>query len=86
MSKQLAFFPMSIASFGHKQQSIVIYSFYTLLGTIVELLKRYNVITNNKNNEYTDKEIIDEIHVLLKELSPDFVIAYPKILHRIIFR
>ncbi len=69
MSKQLAFFPMSIASFGHKQQSIVIYSFYTLLGTIVELLKRYNVITNNKNNEYTDKEIIDEIHVLLKELS-----------------
>ena len=69
MSKQLAFFPMSIASFGHKQQSIVMYSFYTLLGTIVELLKRYNVITNNKNNEYTDKEIIDEIHVLLKELS-----------------
>lgn len=61
--RQLAFFPMSIASYAHKQQSIVIYSFYTLLGTITELLKRYNVL----NKDHNDK--INDINVLLKELS-----------------
>ena len=73
--RQLAFFPVSIASHAHKQQSIVIYSFYTLLGTIVELLKRYNVIKmKNKDietrsdKEKYDKHIMD-IYVLLKELS-----------------
>ena len=75
IKRQLAFFPVSIASYAHKQQSIVIYSFYTLLGTIVELLKRYNVIkmqnkdieTNSEEEKY-DKLIMD-IYVLLKELS-----------------
>lgn len=72
--RQLAFFPMSIASYAHKQQSIVIYSFYTLLGTIVELLKRYNVIKmDSKNNktltEEISKEKVTDIHILLKELS-----------------
>lgn len=73
--RQLAFIPMSIASYAHKQQSIVIYSFYTLLGTIVELLKRYNVTKmKNKDVEPTsaedkyNKHIMD-IYVLLKELS-----------------
>lgn len=59
----LAFFPMSIASYAHKQQSIVIYSFYTLLGTITELLKRYNVLKEDSNNK------VNDINVLLKELS-----------------
>ena len=59
----LAFFPMSIASYAHKQQSIVIYSFYTLLGTITELLKRYNVLKEDSNNK------VNDIYVLLKELS-----------------
>lgn len=67
MDKQLAFFPMSIASFAHKQQSIVIYSIYTLMGTIVELLKRYNVI--KKNVHIKDDQIEKDIHVLLKELA-----------------
>lgn len=75
IKRQLAFFPVSIASYAHKQQSIVICSFYTLLGTIVELLKRYNVIkmqnqdieTNSEEEKY-DKLIMD-IYVLLKELS-----------------
>lgn len=67
ISRQVVSFPMSIASFAHKQQSIILYSFYTLLGTIVELLKRYNVIIKDKN--CSEKEIIDEIHILLKELS-----------------
>lgn len=75
MERQLAFFPMSIASYAHKQQSIVIYSFYTLLGTIVELLKRYNVLKmSNKNDETKSdedkhEERIMDIHVLLNELS-----------------
>lgn len=63
MDRQLAFFPMSIASYAHKQQSIVIYSFYTLLGTITELLKRYNVIKKDTDDKLND------IQVLLKELS-----------------
>lgn len=63
MERQLAFFPMSIASYAHKQQSIVIYSFYTLLGTITELLKRYNVLKEDSNNK------VNDINVLLKELS-----------------
>ena len=63
MDRQLAFFPMSIASYAHKQQSIVIYSFYTLLGTITELLKRYNVLKEDSNNK------VNDINVLLKELS-----------------
>ncbi len=69
--RQLAFFPISIASYAHKQQSIVIYSFYTLLGTIVELLKRYNVIKPIEEVVIVKKrkEIINDIHVLLKELS-----------------
>lgn len=67
ISRQVVSFPMSIASFAHKQQSIILYSFYTLLGTIVELLKRYNVIIKDRN--CSEKEIIDEIHILLKELS-----------------
>lgn len=61
--KQLAYFPMSIASYAHKQQSIVIYSFYTLLGTITELLKRYSVIQKYGSDKVKD------IYVLLKELS-----------------
>ena len=69
MKKQLACFPMSIALFAHKQQSIVIYSFYTLLGTIVELLKRYNVIKKNQENRENRKNRINDIQVLLKELS-----------------
>ena len=63
MDRQLAFFPMSIASYAHKQQSIVIYSFYTLLGTITELLKRYNVIIKGTGDKFNG------IQVLLKELS-----------------
>lgn len=63
MDRQLAFFPMSIASYAHKQQSIVIYSFYTLLGTITELLKRYNILKKDLSNN------INDIYVLLKELS-----------------
>ncbi|MBO7210142.1 MAG: hypothetical protein J6V44_03900 [Methanobrevibacter sp.] len=75
MERQLAFFPMSIASYAYKQQSIVIYSFYTLLGTIVELLKRYNVLKmSNKDDETkSEKDKLEErimdIHVLLNELS-----------------
>lgn len=69
ISVQLASFPMSIASFAHKQQSIVIYSLYTLLGTIVELLKRFNIITKDKNNETLSEETVNDIYVLLKELS-----------------
>lgn len=61
--RQLAFFPMSIASYAHKQQSIVIYSFYTLLGAITELLKRYNVLKKDGCNN------VNDIYVLLKELS-----------------
>ena len=79
MRRQLAFFPISTATFAHKQQSIVIYSFYTLLGTIVELLKRYNVIRRDNKQERIDDSTIYDIHVLLKELSqikdnvmPDF--------------
>ncbi|MBQ2882343.1 MAG: hypothetical protein IJE43_00995 [Alphaproteobacteria bacterium] len=75
IKRQLAYFPVSIASYAHKQQSIVIYSFYTLLGTIVELLKRYNVIKMknkdieaNSDEEKYNKHIMD-IYVLLKELS-----------------
>lgn len=63
MERQLAFFPMSIASYANKQQSIVIYSFYTLLGTITELLKRYNVLKQDGSNN------VNDIYVLLKELS-----------------
>jgi len=63
MDRQLAFFPMSIASYAHKQQSIVIYSFYTLLGTITELLKRYNILKKDSSNN------VNDIYVLLKELS-----------------
>lgn len=63
MERQLAFFPMSIASYANKQQSIVIYSFYTLLGTITELLKRYNVLKKDGSNN------VNDIYVLLKELS-----------------
>ena len=63
MERQLAFFPMSIASYANKQQSIVIYSFYTLLGTITELLKRYNVLKKDGSNN------VNDINVLLKELS-----------------
>ena len=64
MHRQLAFFPMSIASYAHKQQSIVIYLFYTLLGTITELLKRYNVIIKGTGDKFNG------IQVLLKELWP----------------
>lgn len=63
MDRQLAFFPMSIASYAHKQQSLVIYSFYTLLGTITELLKRYNILKKDSSNN------VNDIYVLLKELS-----------------
>lgn len=63
IQRQLAFFPMSIASYAHKQQSMVIYSFYTLLGTITELLKRYNVLKKDSSNN------VNDIYVLLKELS-----------------
>lgn len=63
MDRQLAFFPMSIASYAHKQQSIVIYSFYTLLGTITELLKRYSILKKDSSNN------VNDIYVLLKELS-----------------
>ena len=68
IKKQLAYFPLSICSFAHKQQSLVIYSFYTLLGTIVELLKRFNVIkmASNKNNK---QNIINDISISLNELS-----------------
>lgn len=75
MSKQLAFFPMSIASYAHKQRSIVVYSFYTLLGTIVELLKRYDIIKRNINKPVEDveskekKEPVKYIATLLNELS-----------------
>ena len=63
MDRQLAFFPMSIASYAHKQQSLVIYSFYTLLGTITELLKRYSILKKDSSNN------VNDIYVLLKELS-----------------
>lgn len=64
MKRQLAFFPMSIASFPNKQQSLVVYSFYTLLGTIIELLKRINL-----NNVSDDANVVSEISVLLSELA-----------------
>lgn len=64
MKRQLAFFPMSIASFPNKQQSLVVYSFYTLLGTIIELLKRINL-----NNVSDDANVVNEISVLLSELA-----------------
>ena len=71
--RQLAFFPLSIASFSHKQETRVVYSFYTLLGTIVELLKRYNVLKedNYATSDVIDKEklIVDNIAVLINELS-----------------
>ena len=73
IKRQLAFFPMSISSFSNKQETRVVYSFYTLLGTIVELLKRYNVLKeeNYATSDVKDKEklIIDNIAVLLNELS-----------------
>lgn len=73
MKQQLAFFPVSIASFPHKQETRVVYSFYTLLGTIVELLKRYNVLKedNYAISDVIDKEklIVDNIAVLINELS-----------------
>lgn len=70
--RQLAFFPMSIASFPHKQQSMVVYSFYTLLGTIIEILKRINIA--NISDENTDT--VGEISVLLNELAQvkDYVV------------
>lgn len=64
IQRQIAFLPMSIASFSHKQQSMVVYSFYTLLGAIVELLKRYNIIKN-----YNLGRKISTISALLNELS-----------------
>ena len=73
IKRQLAFFPLSIASFSHKQETRVVYSFYTLLGTIVELLKRYNVLKedNYATSDVKDKTkfIVDNIAVLINELS-----------------
>lgn len=72
IKKQLAFIPLSIASFAHKQQSVVIYSFYTLLGTIAELLRRYDVIKMNVREETEEekkKQIIYNIATSLNELS-----------------
>lgn len=72
IKKQLAFIPLSIASFAHKQQSVVIYSFYTLLGTIAELLRRYDVIKMNVRGETEEekkKQIIYNIATSLNELS-----------------
>lgn len=73
IKRQLAFFPLSIASFSHKQETRVVYSFYTLLGTIVELLKRYNVLKEDNfvTSDVKNKEtwIIDNIAVLINELS-----------------
>ncbi len=72
IKKQLAFIPLSIASFAHKQQSVVIYSFYTLLGTIAELLRRYDVIKMNVRGETEEEkknQIIYNIATSLNELS-----------------
>lgn len=72
IKKQLAFIPLSIASFAHKQQSVVIYSFYTLLGTIAELLRRYDVIKMNVRGETEEdkkNQIIYNIATSLNELS-----------------
>ena len=73
LKRQLAFFPMSIASVSRKQETRVVYSFYTLLGTIVELLKRYNVLKEDNfvTSDVKNKEtwIIDNIAVLINELS-----------------
>ena len=66
VQRQLAFLPMSTALFSHKQQSLVVYSFYSLLGAIVELLNRYNNIV--KNNDSEDRKIL-AINSLLNELS-----------------
>lgn len=68
VQRQLAFLPMSTALFSHKQQSLVVYSFYSLLGAIVELLKRYNIVKNEKNDEKNEGEILT-INSLLNELS-----------------
>lgn len=66
MERQLAFLPMSIAPFSDKQKSLVVYSFYSLLGAIVELLNRYNNIVKNYDSE--DRKIL-AINSLLNELS-----------------
>ena len=67
MQRHLAFLPMSVASFSYKQQSMVVYSLYTLLGAIVELLKRYNIV---KNYDSEDRKIL-AINSLLNELSQE---------------
>ena len=64
ITRQLMFLPMSTASFSYKQQPLVIFSFYTLLGTITEILKRFNLIKNTNK-----QEAIRQISGFLNELS-----------------